>query len=692
MDNKKILRLFISSTFDDFSIERDALQNQVFPYISEICYQNGYQFFPIDLRWGVSSEAQVDQKTLDICLKEVDKCISEPHPDFLMLIGNRYGWIPLQNKIEQKEFENIVELLSSDDKYLVANWYELDENEIPSSYILRKRKDEYQNDSNWFKIEGYLRNIFQKAVIKSNLDENTKDKYFTSAIEYELLQYLKNKTNKESIFVFNREIKNSINQTSKYFEKSNKLESLKNKLGNLVLEENYLKIDTNINENDQISDQYIEEFITKIKNILEQAVLRNIIRNDTLNEFSQEIFVQQNFLENSSKDIVGRTQEIGYILGYLNNKEIAPPLFLYGESGIGKTSIIAKAIKEYQNISTNKIVYRFCGISKASSNSYDLLVSILDELKIDINEFKINSEESLELKSLDNKKNKTEEFELNILDKLNSIKEETTIFIDSLDQLEDQTQLYWLSSVLPKNLKIVISVLNDKKYSDDSIYFEKIQYKFDNLFEIKNIQDVNISKEIILNYLEQENRKLNSDQLEYINNIYQKVQFPFYLKIISQEVKNWKSDFSDFELPNDKEEAVNKFIDNLVEKRHHNRLLVEKFFSYIFASQFNLNESTLYHILSNDEELIKSINNIYHQNIIYIPLSIWSRFFYDISPFIKENESGNISFFHREFNNSIEKYYNHEASSKLLNIIEKLINESNNEVYLFKLLEIYIPV
>ena len=134
MDNKKILRLFISSTFDDFSIERDALQNQVFPYISEICYQNGYQFFPIDLRWGVSSEAQVDQKTLDICLKEVDKCISEPHPDFLMLIGNRYGWIPLQNKIEQKEFENIVELLSSDDKYLVANWYELDENENKETY------------------------------------------------------------------------------------------------------------------------------------------------------------------------------------------------------------------------------------------------------------------------------------------------------------------------------------------------------------------------------------------------------------------------------------------------------------------------------------------------------------------------------------------------------------------------------
>ena len=128
---------------------------------------------------------------------------------------------------------------------------------------------------------------------------------------------------------------------------------------------------------------------------------------------------------------------------------------------------MAKTIKEYQKIFTNKLIYRFCGISKMSSNSYNLLISILDELKIDINEFKINSEESLELKSLNNKENKTEDFELNILDKLNSIKEETTIFIDSLDQLEDQTQLYWLSSVLPKNLKIVISVLNDRKYKED---------------------------------------------------------------------------------------------------------------------------------------------------------------------------------------------------------------------------------
>lgn len=52
MSSEKIFRLFISSTFDDFILERDALQKSVFPYISNLCLKYGYNFMPIDLRWG----------------------------------------------------------------------------------------------------------------------------------------------------------------------------------------------------------------------------------------------------------------------------------------------------------------------------------------------------------------------------------------------------------------------------------------------------------------------------------------------------------------------------------------------------------------------------------------------------------------------------------------------------------------
>ena len=78
----KTFRLFISSTFSDFTKEREILQAEVFPFIEQYCENNGYQFQPIDLRWGVNEEAQLDQKTLEICLNEVKVCKTHPHPNF----------------------------------------------------------------------------------------------------------------------------------------------------------------------------------------------------------------------------------------------------------------------------------------------------------------------------------------------------------------------------------------------------------------------------------------------------------------------------------------------------------------------------------------------------------------------------------------------------------------------------------
>jgi len=67
----KAFRLFVSSTFADFAAERDVLQRQVSPALDAYCTAKGYQFYPLDLRWGVNEEAQLDQRTAEICLNEV---------------------------------------------------------------------------------------------------------------------------------------------------------------------------------------------------------------------------------------------------------------------------------------------------------------------------------------------------------------------------------------------------------------------------------------------------------------------------------------------------------------------------------------------------------------------------------------------------------------------------------------------
>lgn len=695
MENKKILKLFISSTFDDFSLERDALQEEIFPYITQLCSKHGYQFFPIDLRWGVSTEAQVDQKTLDICLHEVNRCMTEPHPDFLILVGNRYGWIPLQNKIKKEEFETIYKQLLNYERYILDQWYYLDENEIPSSYILKAREGLFSNDENWFQIEDFLRNIFQTAILKTELNVDIKNKYFISAVEHELSQYLENSINKrDSIFIVQREIDNLAYNATKYIEKNNRLDLLKEKLNNLSLNKNYIKIDTKLIEENQISNEHLESFIQELKDRLEQSILQSINTQDNeVTNIDTEILFQKQYFEDISKDVIGREIEVKNILNYLSNPNNTEPFFIYGESGIGKTSIIAKTISEYQKLSSNKLIYRFCGISQKSSSIHDLLISILNELGIETNS--LIFENNNNVSKLDNteKQNEIEKFELEILNKLESIQEDVVIFIDSIDQLNSNSNIDWLSNLLPNNLKIVISVLNDKNYEDDSEYFKKIKNRFNNFLEIKAIDEMNINKEILINLLKIENRKIQAFQLDYIDKIYENINSPFYLKIISQEVKYWTDKKDDLNLPNSKDKAVHEFLNNLIKKRHHNKLLVEKFFGYIYASQFNLDESTLYNILSNDEELLESINNKYHKKYENtLPLAVWSRFYHDISFFVKEDENGNINFFHREFNSQMKRYYTIEVSKKLLNILEKLANKTNLEMYIYRIQEIYIEV
>ena len=51
------IKLFVSSTFIDFQLEREWLHKEVFPTILEKYSQKGVKFQVVDLRWGVSNEA-----------------------------------------------------------------------------------------------------------------------------------------------------------------------------------------------------------------------------------------------------------------------------------------------------------------------------------------------------------------------------------------------------------------------------------------------------------------------------------------------------------------------------------------------------------------------------------------------------------------------------------------------------------
>jgi hypothetical protein len=60
--------------FYDLKTERNALQEKVFPRLRDLAAAHGCRFQAIDLRWGVSEEASLDQQTMKICLGEIERC------------------------------------------------------------------------------------------------------------------------------------------------------------------------------------------------------------------------------------------------------------------------------------------------------------------------------------------------------------------------------------------------------------------------------------------------------------------------------------------------------------------------------------------------------------------------------------------------------------------------------------------
>ena len=51
----RMLKPFFSSTFSDFTDEREHLTKKIFPQFIKMCEQQSFMFSPIDLRWGVST-------------------------------------------------------------------------------------------------------------------------------------------------------------------------------------------------------------------------------------------------------------------------------------------------------------------------------------------------------------------------------------------------------------------------------------------------------------------------------------------------------------------------------------------------------------------------------------------------------------------------------------------------------------
>ncbi len=69
--------------------ERDVLTRFVIPELRARARALQINVFEVDLRWGLTEDDTRNNRTLEICLREICKCNF-----FIGLLGTRYGYVP----------------------------------------------------------------------------------------------------------------------------------------------------------------------------------------------------------------------------------------------------------------------------------------------------------------------------------------------------------------------------------------------------------------------------------------------------------------------------------------------------------------------------------------------------------------------------------------------------------------------
>ena len=173
--------------------ERDSLVKNTFHKIRELCNERNIEFIPIELRWGISS-SKGKAHIISACLNE----IKESHPYFIGIVGDRYGWVPTFEELNNSEAIN--PSIQQEKKLKIFEQYPWLASDIKSGLSMTEIEMQYAALRNGHdKALFYIKEDFNEFVsdTKGNTDQNN-----TDSDEIKKVSDLKNKIrNTEGIHV-----------------------------------------------------------------------------------------------------------------------------------------------------------------------------------------------------------------------------------------------------------------------------------------------------------------------------------------------------------------------------------------------------------------------------------------------------------------------------------------------------------
>ncbi len=544
----RLIRVFISSTFNDFVAERDALQEHVFPFLRQYCRERGITFQAIDLRWGISQELSQDQRTVGICLEEIERCQTlSPEFSFFVLLGDRYGSQLPPTSIPQEDFKRLHEAISAKRRQTLDRWYWLDENAVDEkadhAYVLMPRRGDDAVEGgrftryNAWKIEQKrLIAVLNQGVTRARLSaeaERSDETDFAiraSVTAQEIKEGIPSQTGNDHALCFIRDFTLWSFPSGKFREShsqaSTDLATLKISLAKRVRTQHYpLTVRWNSVKRKDLNsfcDQVRDAMLARIDAIFQGKP--GDISTDAPGQVSESEEVQR-FEREHLEHFRPREAAEKHIQEYLTGTADTP-LVLTGASGIGKTTLLVRTVETTTKILPDAIIKRYIGGVSGIGTTSALLQSILAEV---ITKY-APSNRTIPT-TLDDLIAQFPSFLA-----LATAERPLILIVDALDQLQDSPNITrWLPNTLPAHVHVIVSLLPGAAMTQSQNRY--------NVTQIVTLEK--LSREdgqtLLLDWMTEDHRSFQEEQLSFLSESFAPEGLPLHLRLLYLEARRWHS-------------------------------------------------------------------------------------------------------------------------------------------------------
>ncbi|XP_072904178.1 uncharacterized protein [Hemitrygon akajei] len=309
------------------------------------------------------------------------------------------------------------------------------------------------------------------------------------------------------------------------------------------------------------------------------------------------------------------------------------PIVLLGEAGCGKSALVAKASilsSEWISGELSRIV-RFVGITGESRSIRLLLWSLCIQLAEIYNKSIYFSEEFSGLLN-----EFTSMLELATEDK------PLLISLDGLEELSDDynaQNLSWFPRELPKNVYIIVSMTVEENQAALKILKEN-----GNILHIPPLTSEEI-EEMISSWLEKDHRKLTADQWDLLLEACSGCPTPLYLQCAYRESLHWQSctPISDIYLPQSLQQLYSAILSRL--EKEHGKELVKKVAGLLTLSRNGVTFAEMIDLLSLDQMVMQEVRQFQNISLCKVPTVIWMKLQRDLKIHIVEQRTDNTHTF-----------------------------------------------